>query len=1299
LVRIRNITSFNGVNYFHAKFTISRRSGFALVLTLAVLALLGVLMLSLLVSASLDQKSAGSHLSMITAKNAAATGVNLVMAQLHSAEQREGIISTQPGMARVQLDDQTSVSYKLYSAQTMRAENVIPSESLAQEIPMDWDERPDEFVDLNRPIIVVGKKKFPIFDPTSAPEVEGFENRAVAAGYATDSASLPMPVRWLYLLKNGQVVAMENKIIAGASEENPPIARVGFWTDDECCKINLNTAGSGLYWDTPRGRGNDFEMGAFSAGSNTLPLVTRTGLAASIPGVREYQRYPGHPAMVSLDPVFFHHGWFPITTSTHDRQKRLLEWLPRLAYGGSKYGTAFPMQEHVALDADRLFASVEELLLAPNPDETGKRVRNKADTEISPTNLNKAMSFLTTFSRAPELTAFGTPKVSIWPIDINAGNRTPYDHTLAFCSTSAGREYLFTRHGFRDDLLGGHARWPMQPWKITGAHQQGALNPTMETTGNNRVIMEYLSRLTKRTLPGFDGSLDDKFASDTNQMLAQIFDYVRMTNLYDLSAPNSRPYTARPWYWNEASRWGGSNTGYLLGAFPRPVDPQKIGLPLAYYNFAPFVGNVTPASFELDGESVRGLGRGPVITGATLVFVATEPRDLADLGLKTSQPQDYARPANFLAAKNAPPPLVSRPAGKIQAILIFSAAVPANGSLMTSHHYNLTVKGLDQLEVFPGVNLGFPSTVTHNVAFRERANDTAKISQVYWAYHLGTNLISPVRVPVPADATAIQCSGAQLTMEMTVGGAETIPIQTIEMNFPSFTAPLPNWTTLCKTRSGTNFFMENLPWRITWTTEENDAYGYAVPYGTRYLPLVPLTIDGTDVARGIEIVDGDTRLNAAMSRVPASRFQPCLHYENSTVFQAHNLLRHPRGNFGKLLPGTNPGFTDGLIDAEMAIPSRVNGARRADGEPGDWDIGFPALDVYNQGTVYAGAGINKADDCGYAFRSQYTNGVAVPWFRTNGSTVIEQNAFTPNRMIPSPVMFGSLPAGVKRELPWQTLCFRPNMPAHPGAANPPDYLWLDLFWMPQVEPYPLSDSFSTSGKINLNYQIAPFTYIHRATALHGLLAPEKIIATPKANALWNSILPDGSNLSGGDAKWNYRYPVDAKATVKLIEGRLNRGQNFRLSAEVCDLPLVPKSESDAGGGLKPRSYTPDSPGITVSASETSILTALQQFWDRNPTADNMRERPYASLQPRVTTVSNSFTVHYIAQSIQKARSSPVGTFDETKDGIKAEWRGSSQIERFIDPSDSSLPDAAVDTDADLSLHYRWRIVSERRFAP
>ena len=99
------------------------------------------------------------------------------------------------------------------------------------------------------------------------------------------------------------------------------------------------------------------------------------------------------------------------------------------------------------------------------------------------------------------------------------------------------------------------------------------------------------------------------------------------------------------------------------------------------------------------------------------------------------------------------------------------------------------------------------------------------------------------------------------------------------------------------------------------------------------------------------------------------------------------------------------------------------------------------------------------------------------------------------------MIFGSLPTGINpaspaQSAPWQTLLFCPYPAAnkagapytgHPGAATPPDHLILDNFWMPVIEPYAISTCLASAGKINLNDQIAPFTYLHRNTALRALL--------------------------------------------------------------------------------------------------------------------------------------------------------------------------------------------------------------------
>ena len=117
-----------------------------------------------------------------------------------------------------------------------------------------------------------------------------------------------------------------------------------------------------------------------------------------------------------------------------------------------------------------------------------------------------------------------------------------------------------------------------------------------------------------------------------------------------------------------------------------------------------------------------------------------------------------------------------------------------------------------------------------------------------------------------------------------------------------------------------------------------------------------------------------------------------------------------------------------------------------------------------------------------------------PYFDEKAITAADVTSranFSPNRVICGPGMWGSMSSGVQEGIPWRTLLFRPD-PEHFGAADqpnkgdPPDHLWMDLFWMPVVEPYAISMPGATRGKISMNTQIVPFDYIKRHTAIHAL---------------------------------------------------------------------------------------------------------------------------------------------------------------------------------------------------------------------
>jgi len=305
----------------------------------------------------------------------------------------------------------------------------------------------------------------------------------------------------------------------------------------------------------------------------------------------------------------------------------------------------------------------------------------------------------------------------------------------------------------------------------------------------------------------------------------------------------------------------------------------------------------------------------------------------------------------------------------------------------------------------------------------------------------------------------------------------------------------------------------------------------------------------------------------------------------------------------------------------------------------------------------------------------------VPYFAqfdsvTDGvSTPGTRGYFSPNRQIPSPItLLGSLPSSVTTG--WQTLLFSPNPAAgagHPGLNGIPDHVLLDLFWMPVAEPYPISETFSTAGKININSAIVPFGYIKRQTGLYALLKSTWITALHIGLA--ETYKSHDRVKSNPNAKT--RYQIDALETLKRFdEDVFDLGNIFRSASQICEMWLVPEDPA-------------------VSA------TNVEDFWtNKLLTSDTGREEPYNNLYSRVTTKSNTFTVHYRAQVLRKVPGTAPGVWDESRDRVGSELRGATLIERYLDPNATDIPDYATEPDAvPLGNFYKWRVVSDTLFQP
>jgi hypothetical protein len=410
-----------------------------------------------------------------------------------------------------------------------------------------------------------------------------------------------------------------------------------------------------------------------------------------------------------------------------------------------------------------------------------------------------------------------------------------------------------------------------------------------------------------------------------------------------------------------------------------------------------------------------------------------------------------------------------------------------------------------------------------------------------------------------------------------------------------------------------------------------------------------------------------------------------------------------------------------LANAVSNATPTINGITRSTGgsDWGDFDTGA--------GNFADGPYLNKPDEGNVIYAYQDPNTLQwrypVPYFDATWSYEKPGNTFTsPSRQIPSPGMFGSLPsrvfggAGNATPRGWETLSFSPIPagansagPNHPGnTVSPPDHLLMDLFWMPVVEPYPISEPFSTAGKVNLNYKIAPFDYITRSTALRSAIQASRVPGIDAGQYYqYKNGSPNSANtttpgtVSGATDQYDiekgqkapvsdtYRWPVDRDQTIKAIDDFLLKSNTdpddgfFKSASQICERYLYP-----------------------LNSGTTSDAAVAAWFAGRLLAGDNVREKPYADLYPRVTTKSNTYTVHMRVQTLRQIPRTTNGDYKywyEGKDSVLGEYRGSTTIERYIDPGDvrfdPSSPDRINPDTDNLEKAYRFRSIINKKFTP
>ena len=1399
--------------------------------------------------------------------------------------------ASQPGMIRTYDNTgKPLTNYRLFSWDAPTVSGTYTASNDAAQLAATgsmtpWYGSPAVFVDLNQPVAdAKGTLHFPIIDgnpgdlvtyttpapastsvltytpytgtfngqPVTIPQIEGFwvippntaaaaasgNSPAISAGPAVNSKtttpsnstnnSIPMPVKWLYVLKDGTVVAPAaasagtTVTINAASTLNPIVGRIAYWTDDETAKVNINTASEGNFADTPRAQGvTDFALAKYPTVQN------------------EYQRYPGHPAMTCLSSVLG--SLFPVDHSlqpslggyytspapaSYTSYQPYYDLAPKLNVDagtnlGSQAGTVSVTSGAAALSTktDRLYSSVDELMFSSNLFTDNAHTASGTVTGASGTRplttsgtftqafLEKAKFFLTANSRAPDVNMFNQPRILTWPLNANTGAayRTPFDQAIAFCGTINNNAYYFTRS--RPD------------------HPTFDLDDT--SMSRNRTLLSYLQTLTSQPVPGFGGSFTTKYTTqETDQILTEAFDYIRCLNLIDQSnATMTHPFAPVATIANGSLvNYAGTN-GFGSASTLTGNAGQGCVVPIYDAN-----------------TKTKGFGRFPTISEVSLIFICTGWNDgqgglstdinavsgrIASTGTGFTSTTTTGTVTNYYwgyyndgtngkPATTPPSPAFKtiEPVGtampvipggnvQVQAALLVTFFDPSEGNVQESDTQSVQVLGLDGFQWGANsgtlTNMGFPGAGASNTACTSNMASSKGAQYVTaWGGNMGfrgfiategAGLASNNNQYYPffsgaqnfpyntAGGSTFYFSGGTISLNILLPSntpnyppsnwptallsanpqtASRAPLQQINITFPAATLPLPIYPVAalgnttgsfpCDDRGNFNkrfgSAASNFGCNAEFTCAQDVVRSvHAYPGDIRMIAGLPIVTDtGTTTATAKNYFDSSELQTQSTGSLTSWNY----FNSSSTGFLVHSLRESVDYPFwgailGQLVPVTGPTYAgqaaggapiinnygSGLNSSSGAgNNSSINGAfigGGASGNPGDWDNGM--------GYCTDGPYINKPDEGDYNF----TNGM--PYFGetnyNNNNSSPGVTFFSPNRLMSGPGMFGSLPTGVIRNIPWQTLLFCPNPPAgpaHPGFgapssgaagptaqppfSTPPDHLIMDLFNMPVVQPYPITEPLSTAGRINLNYQIVPFTYIERSTGLRAVLKSERMTVIPD-NKSGSYKAASGTSASlNSTPPYDYRVPINSDQTLLVFDSFFTTTNDiFRSASQVCNMFLYPARDALLSLTAGPL-WDPANANITKfwngnttgNGYNVSQATPTNTTWPTHYlTGDNSREKPYADIYPRLTTKSNTFTIHYYVQTLQKVIGSNPTLWNDAVDKVTGEYRGSTTVERYVNPNDSTLPDfaakAIAGTPQALDSFYKFRVVNERQFAP
>ena len=1209
--------------------------------------------------------------------------------------------------------------HKLYSSPTL---NIGRIEDLESDRPAEWAAYPSRFVDLNEPEASEQGLVYPLVDPRS--DAEGF-SFSPAAG----PNPLPLPVHWLYLTADGtlgtlnaadQFVPIFNPttgVASGATPDNPMVARVAWWADDTTCKININTASEGVFWDSPR-----------------CDTTEERAYAQFQPARGEWQRDMGHPAAVCLSSVLFPQQrlHLPGTTSALAplplASARLLwQSAPGVPDAGSLGGTVVVSHEAsgaVGEVVTSIHASPADLASRPGlPEETRTR-------------LNRGSFFLTANSRGLEATRDGRPRISLWPI--SALFRNTWD-LAAYRTPSPGSITEFDCLMAAISTHHSHGRQtPMAVIRSDPSSRNSELY-VLQDGSNLKLATTLLHSWTSspHTSGSFEAKYGNSLTSDAGFLLASVVEYLHETNLRDpelfptAQFTNSSTQMVTPKIWAGGSRLTATRINDATDPFPKGIGTcpvvSEVAFLISLRNMVPagqpvesgtfydqnrqlaaargtsfdhyeievgvLIEQFSPAqvpllappigSYTLAGESgpsMSSLKRNPALPG----FVNDiSIGDLALSGQMLVFPINGSRRADSIVDRFFPhqtdwggfggslgtrwptsliafrPILFSLPPGSPAPEFTFSGTLSSN-----QIHLRL---------------IQFNSSTTPGIQSNLDVANLNAVTPLAIPPIAGSSLELPIRDPNPmpligAGATGGLAAGkgTRLARARAAGGGLYGENGLIHPEHDIVFSMVPNhgdFRLLAGKvhhsqgyeRPGSSNRAREIP---TFVAHPNFGTSRLAHSLTEPLPaanrairsLTPTTHPGLSA-----IDDGYFARGAAL---PDGTPSTPVHYDPGSLpdfpVKPWQDVTSTVGLYHPLNPASLKfGAIQGGQAAFFSMPEAFVATRydTAPAMPAVYARGAAQPDVtgdFDNGLAATMDGpYINAPDAGDA---RAVAGGGTPYFDgLDQPWVANPGTFSPYRHVPSAMMLGSLPTGVLSNVPWQTLLFRPDPHRGTPAAHFGSTGWPDHL----VADFLRMPIVKPSSAIDWNNPMAAWmpsdTYSTEGRInINPQLVPfAHVQRTTALHALFK-------------AQKLLAIPDETGPTYKIGAGdrpwrhHIDAVQTLRQwAARFAQGDVFRTSSEIANQWLVP---------------EGVRLEDVPQFWGRHRlTGDNTKERPYANLYPHLTTKSLTYELHVVAEPVLKSPDSPADTFKPGVDTVGPRVRRTVTIKGRIDPQHPGLP--------------------------